>query len=82
MDDGSGGVRHPAFQAPVGLFDRWCQEVDVYYVSETNPTQRLASGQVSNLRAVEVRIMENDPQRGWCQLARLRRTVAYVPPPP
>lgn len=82
MDNGQGGVRHPACQAPTGLFDRWRQEVDVYYVSETNPTQRLGPGQVSNMRAVEVRIMENDPQRGWRQLARLRRIVAYVPPPP
>ncbi len=82
MDDGQGGVRHPAFQAPPELFDSWRQEVDVYYVSETNPNQRLSLGQVSNVRAVEVRIMENDPQRGWRELARLRRIVAYVPPPP
>lgn len=82
VDDGLGGVRHPAFQAPTGLLDRWRQEVDVYYVNEANPSQRLASGQVSNARAVEVRIMENAPQRGWRQLARLRRIVAYVPPPP
>ena len=82
IDDGQGGVRHLAFQAPTAVLDRWRQEVDVYYVNENNPSQRLASGQVSNARAVEVRIMENDPQRGWRQLARLRRIVAYVPPPP
>jgi type II secretory pathway pseudopilin PulG len=78
-DDGQGGQRHPAFQAPAGLFDHWRQEIDVYYVSETNPGTRLPPGQVSDYRAVEVRIVDDDPTRGPRQLVKLRRVVAYVP---
>jgi len=79
-DDGQGGQRNPAFQCRTGFFQNWRQEVDVYYVSDADLTQRLPSGQVSDYRAVEVRIMYNDPNRGARQLAGLRRVVAYVPP--
>lgn len=79
-DDGEGGERHPGFQAPAGLFDNWRQEVDVYYLDESDLTIRLPLGQVSDYRAVEVRIIDDDPDRGGRELIRLRRVVAYVPP--
>lgn len=79
-DNGAAGERHPDFRAPPGFFDHWRQEVDVYYVAESNLTARLPVGQVSDYRAVEVRIIYDDPDRGERELARLRRVVAYVPP--
>ena len=79
-DDGQGGQRHPNFRAPAGLLDVWRQEVDVYYVDESDLASPLPYGQVSDYRAVEVRILVVDPGRGTRQLASLRRVVTYVPP--
>jgi len=79
-DDGVGGERHPNFQAPPGFFDKWRQEVDVYYVGQSDLSTALAGGQVSDYRAVVVRIVYVDPERGERVLAELRRVVAYVPP--
>jgi type II secretory pathway pseudopilin PulG len=81
-DDGEGGQRHPGFWAPADVLDRWRQEVDVYYVDPSDLTTPLPSGQVSDYRVVEVRIVLVDPARGDRELARLRRVVAYVPPIP
>ena len=81
-EDGQGGVRHPGFRAPAGFLDNWRQEVDVYYVSPADPSQKLPGGQVSDYRAVEVRISYVDPERGTRELTQLRRVVAYVPPLP
>ena len=79
-DDGEGGQRHPGFQAPAGFFDNWRQEIDVYYVGQSDLTVRLPAGQVSDYRAVVVRIVYVDPEGGERVLAELRRVVAYVPP--
>jgi type II secretory pathway pseudopilin PulG len=81
-DNGQGGERHPAFQAVPKFIKHWRQEIDVYYVSESDLTTRLASGSTSDYRAVEVRIVAEVPGGGTRVLARLRRIVAYVPPPP
>ncbi len=78
-DNGSGGTRPAAFQAPGGYFDDWQQEIDVYYVSENDTSTPLPNGQVSDYRVVEVRVVENDAQRGRRELVKLRRVVAYVP---
>lgn len=80
-DDGLGGVRAAALQANTTLISRWRQEVDVYYVSEANPSQRLTSG-TSDYRMVEVRITEEIPGVGRRQWAKLQRVVSYVPPVP
>jgi type II secretory pathway pseudopilin PulG len=79
-DDGEGGERHPDFQAPAGFFDNWREEIDVYYVSPSDLTAGLAAGQVSDYRAVVVRVLYVDPEGGERVLAELRRVVAYVPP--
>ena len=79
-DDGEGGERHPGFQAPAGFFDNWRQEIDVYYVDPSDLTAALPAGQVSDYRAVRVRIVYVDPERGDRVLAELSRVVAYVPP--
>ncbi len=79
--EGTAGLqRHPNFQLPPEFFDRWRQEVSVYYVSESDLATPLADGQTSDYRAVDVRIVRDDPQRGVQELARLRRVVSYVPP--
>jgi type II secretory pathway pseudopilin PulG len=79
-DDGLGGQRNSLFQIPAGLIDNWQQEVDVYYVSETNLSTKLAAGQTSDYRVVEVRITANNPGQGTQVLATLKRVLSYVPP--
>jgi len=81
QDDGVGGSRHANFRAPSTFFSRWREEIDVYYVSNSNQSQKLASGQTSDYRAIEVRIILNDPTNGVRPLASARRVVAYVPNP-
>lgn len=78
-DDGAGGLRNANFQVTPGMFDNWQQQVDVYYVSESDPMTRLSSGQTGDYRAVEVRIVYVDPSGPTRELAKLRRVVAYVP---
>ncbi|MGA2060148.1 MAG: hypothetical protein ABSG67_06675 [Thermoguttaceae bacterium] len=79
-DDGLGGQRNSLFQIPAGLIDNWQQEVDVYYVSETNLSTKLPTGQTSDYRVVEVRITANNPGQGTQVLATLKRVLSYVPP--
>ena len=81
-DDGQGGVRHPAFQAPVEAFADWRQEVHVAYVSGSDLDTPLASGQTSDYRLVTVRLLAEDLDGPARVLAELRRVVAYVPPMP
>jgi hypothetical protein len=78
-DDGAGGERHANFKIPSGFFNDWKQEIDVYYVDEANPAVRLSSGQSSNLRAVEVRILHAPAGQPSRELVRLRRVYGYVP---
>jgi hypothetical protein len=80
--DGAGGSRNPNFQAPANTLANWQQQVDVYYVSESDLTTALRPGQTSDYRAVEVRIMYINPNGPARQLAQLRRIVVYVPPLP
>ena len=79
-DDGLGGQRNSLFQIPAGLIDNWQQEVDVYYVSESNLSTKLPTGQTSDYRVVEVRITANNPGQGTKVLATLKRVLSYVPP--
>ena len=78
-DDGQGGTRNPLFQIPSGIIDNWQQEVDVYYVSETNLSTKLGAGQSSDYRMVEVRITSNNPGQSSQVLATLKRVLPYVP---
>jgi prepilin-type N-terminal cleavage/methylation domain-containing protein len=81
-EDGQGGVRNPNFQASTAYLQNWRQEVDVYYVGETDLNTALPAGQTSDYRAIEVRIIYNDPKSGPTQLAKIRRVVTYVAPLP
>jgi type II secretory pathway pseudopilin PulG len=80
QDDGAGALRTLNFRADTQRFARWRQEIDVYYVSDTNLA--VASASPTDYRAIEVRIVCLDPRRGSQLLAKLRRIVAYVPPLP
>ncbi len=75
-DDGLGGQRNPLFQITPGIIDNWQQEVDVYYVSESNFGTKLPTGQTSDYRMVEVRITCNQGNR---VLATLKRVLSYAP---
>ena len=79
-DDGQGGQRSASFQCRSGFLQNWRQEIDVYYVNDTNLMTALPAGQTSDYRVVEVRIINNDPTRGPSELAKIRRVVTYVPP--
>jgi type II secretory pathway pseudopilin PulG len=79
--DDAGGLRHPQFRVRAGYFDKWRQEVEVYYVSNNNPSVRLSAYQTSDFRAVEVTISREMPDGTLRPLAKLRRVYAYVSPP-
>jgi len=81
LGNDAGGQRHPNFRLPTSYFADWRQEVEVYYVSESNPTVRLTGSNTSNFRAVEVRVYRTDGARGRELLDTVRRVVAYVPAP-
>jgi hypothetical protein len=78
---GGGGLRHAEMRAPASFFDDFRQQIDVYYVSGDNPSQRLWPGQTSGHRAVEVRILRVDSDGSATELARLRQVFSYVPSP-
>lgn len=79
-DDGTGGMRHPSFRANSSFLANWREEIDVYYVSEADTTQKVTTAPYSNLRAVEVRIyaVEGGVKR---LITQIRRIHGYIPPP-
>ncbi len=77
-DDVDGNSRHPNFQAPTIYYNNWRQEIHVYYVDDEDLSQRLPAGQVSDHRAIEVRIVAVNSDGGERELASLRRVIAYV----
>jgi len=79
-DDGQGGQRNTAFQLGTAYLQNWRQEIDVFYVSDTNLTAPLPANQTSDYRAVQVRIVYNDPKAGPRVLASIQRVVTYVAP--
>lgn len=79
-DNGQGGTRNANFQCRNPFLLRWRQEVDVYYVQDSDLNTKLPTGQTSDYRVVEVRVVDNDPGRGPMTLARVRRVIPYVSP--
>ena len=77
-DDGQGGTRYNAFQAPAKIFSAWKEQVTVSYVSASAPTTPLASG-TSDYRLVQVQILYVDPIRGPQVLATAQQVVMYLP---
>jgi type II secretory pathway pseudopilin PulG len=79
--DAGGYSRHPNFRLPAGYFSTWREEIEVYYVDATDHSIRLNPGVTSDYRAVEVRILRDNPDGTQRDLANLRRVYAYVPAP-
>lgn len=77
-EDGAGGLRHAALRLRGTYFDNWRADVDVYYVDDSNLSLRLAAGQTSYHRAVQVRISVIDPDARTRQIVKLRRVFAYT----
>jgi type II secretory pathway pseudopilin PulG len=80
-EDVGNATRHPSHKVPATSLIGWRQSVGVYFVSDANPSQRLAAGAASFHKEVEVVISYADPREGTVELARLSRVFAYVPPP-
>ncbi len=80
--NGAGGLRHPNFRTWPGYFAKWRQQIQVYYVSDTDLSQRLPAWRTSNHRAVEVTILRQQPNGSLLELAKMRRVYAYVPSQP
>lgn len=77
--DDAGGLRHSNFQLPSGYFSTWRQQIEVYYVDNTDQSIRLSSGNTSDFRAVEVAIYADNADGTSRELTRTRRVYAYVP---
>ncbi len=80
-DNGTGGTRNPALNATNSYFTRWRQEVDVYYVSNTDQAVKLTGTNTSDFRCVEVRIKYDDPVLGLRPITTLKQVFAYVAAP-
>jgi type II secretory pathway pseudopilin PulG len=77
-DNGQGSTRQTELQSPAGWFDKWQQEVDVYYVSEADLETKQTAG--TDYRMVEVRIVEIMADGSRQELAKRKQVVVYVPP--
>jgi type II secretory pathway pseudopilin PulG len=76
-DNGQGGTRYSSMC--VGNFlAKWQRQVDVYYVSATDLQTKLAAGQTSDFRMVEVRVYVTDPDGATRNLVTLKRVFAYI----
>lgn len=78
--DGTGDLRHPGFRVGQDYFRNWRQEIDVFYVDPDDFSNNLPAGSRSDYRAIEVRIVRDDPDSDPRILAELRQVVSYVPP--
>ena len=79
--NGNGDLRQADVRVPSSFFDDFRQEIEVYYVNDDSPSQRLRPGQTSGSRAVEVHISRVNNDGSITELARLRQVFSYVPSP-
>lgn len=80
-DNGRGGRRHANARVSPSFLGSLRQVVEVYYVSDDNPSLRLGPGKTSGRRAVDVHILRVNSDNSTTELARLRQVFAYVPSP-
>jgi prepilin-type N-terminal cleavage/methylation domain-containing protein len=76
----AGGQRHANFKVPTGFFTNWRQRVDVYFVSASDPSQKLTSGS-SYFRCIEVNIERVERDGSVQPLAKLKRVIGWLAPP-
>lgn len=79
--NGQGELRPEPFRVPGKFFAKWRQQVRVYYVSDSDPSVRLAEGRTSSHRAVEITIYRRTENGGLLKLAFVRRVCGYIAPP-
>lgn len=79
QEDGSGGLRPAGLQIRGTYFDNWRLAIEVFYVDDADLSRRLAAGQTSYRRAVQVAITVIDPDGRNRQIVKMRRVFAYVP---
>ena len=79
-ENGTGGLRNVNFRAPSTFLAKWREEIDIYYVSESNTATKVTTSPYSYMRAIEVRIysVESGVKR---LITTVRRVHGYVPPP-
>jgi len=80
-DDGKGNLRHSNFRLTPPHFADWGTVVEVYYVSDNDPSVRLSPGMTSNLKAIEVRVLRDMGDDAERELANVRRIIGYIPSP-
>lgn len=80
-ENGIGGLRHVNFRAPSTFLSKWREEIDVYYVNESNTATKVTASPYSYMRAVEVRIYYVESTNVKRLITTLRRVHGYVPPP-
>jgi type II secretory pathway pseudopilin PulG len=79
---GAGGTqRHPLVRLRDNYFNHWRTTIEVFFVSDSNLSQRLSAGQTSNHRAVKVRVLVSDASGTWRTVAEAQRVFANVPQP-
>jgi len=80
-EDGDGDQRHVGARVSSSFLDNFQREIEVYYVSDADPSVRLAPGATSSRRAVEVYVRRVNFDDSTTELVRLRQVFCYVPSP-
>ncbi len=80
-DNGHGSLRHPNFRLTPPNFANWRTAVEVYYVSDSDPSLKLSAGTTSNLKAIDVRVLRDMGNGAEREIANVRRIVGYIPSP-
>lgn len=79
--DGSGNVRATPFAIRSGMLDNWRQKVDIYYVSNSDPSVKMPPGKPSDYRAAEVYVYRIDSNGKKREVYRTRQVFTYLQSP-
>lgn len=79
--DGSGNARATPFAIRSGMLDNWRQKVDVYYVSNSDPSVKMPPGKPSDYRAAEVHVYRIDSDGKKREVYRTRQVFTYLQSP-
>jgi prepilin-type N-terminal cleavage/methylation domain-containing protein len=78
-ENGTGGLRSANFRALGSFMANWREEIDVYYVNESDSTTKVTTP--TYMRVVEVRIYEVQSPTVKRLITQVKRVHGYVPPP-
>ncbi len=76
-EDGTGGTRHPALQAPRDRLDHWHVRIRVGYTDPSDWSRSWDGTQPSPYRIVRITVHRHESGRGKVRLFRLERVLAY-----